>query len=69
MSQLLEVAQLAQSYQQAYQSGQLSPSDYKQLIEDLNIAGHIEANADVLDQNQEAYQVLMGAIQIASMIQ
>jgi hypothetical protein len=69
MSQLIEVAQLAQSYTQAYQSGQLSPADYKQLIEDLNIAGQINAAADELDQNQEAYQVLMGAIQIASMIQ
>lgn len=69
MSQLFEVAQLAQSYTQAYQTGQLLPADYKQLIEDLNIAGQINANADQLDQNQEAYQILMGAIQIASMIQ
>jgi hypothetical protein len=69
MSQILEVAQLAQSYQQAYESGQLAPADYKQLIEDLNIAGHINAAADELDQNQEAYQILMGAIQLASMIQ
>jgi hypothetical protein len=69
MSQLFEAAQLAQSYTQAYQTGQLSPADYKQLIEDLNLAGQIDANADQLDQNQEAYQILMGAIQIASMIQ
>jgi hypothetical protein len=69
MSQLFEAAQLAQSYTQAYQTGQLLPADYKQLIEDLNIAGQINANADQLDQNQEAYQILMGAIQIASMIQ
>ena len=65
MSQLLEVATLAQSYQQAYQSGQLSAEDYKELINDLNIAGHINKNADEIQQNQEIYQVLMAAIQLA----
>jgi len=65
MSQLLEVATLAQSYQQAYQSGQLSAEDYKELINDLNIAGHINENADEIQRNQEIYQVLMAAIQLA----
>jgi hypothetical protein len=65
MSQLLEVATLAQSYQQAYQSGQLSAEDYKELINDLNIAGHINENADEIQQNQQVYQVLMAAIQLA----
>jgi hypothetical protein len=69
MSQLLELAQLAQSYQQQYELNELSASDFKELINDLNIAGHIEANADALERNQEVYQVLMGAIQIASMIE
>jgi hypothetical protein len=65
MSQLFEVATLAQSYQQAYQSGQLSAEDYKELINDLNIAGHINENAAEIQQNQQIYQVLMAAIQLA----
>jgi hypothetical protein len=65
MSQLLEVATLAQSYQQAYQSGQMSAEEYKELINDLNIAGHINENADEIQQNQQVYQVLMAAIQLA----
>jgi hypothetical protein len=66
MSQLMEVAQLAQSYQQAYQSGQLSASDYKELINDMNIMGHINENAAEMQQNQEIYQILVTAIQLAS---
>jgi len=65
MSQLMEVAQLAQSYQQAYQSGQLSAQDYKELINDLNIMGHINENAAEMQQNQEIYQVLVAAVQLA----
>jgi len=65
MSQLLEVATLAQSYQQAYHNGQLSAGDYKELINDLNIAGHINENAAEIQQNQEIYQVLMAAVQLA----
>jgi hypothetical protein len=65
MSQLLEIAQLAQSYQQAYQSGQLSAQDYKELINNLNIVSHMNENAAEMQQNQEIYQVLMAAVQLA----
>jgi hypothetical protein len=68
MSQLMEVAQLAQSYQQAYQSGQLSAQDYKELINDLNIMGHINENTAEMQQNQQIYQVLVAAIQLAGAI-
>lgn len=66
MSQIRELAVLAQSYQQAYESGQLSPQEYKELVENLNITGHIQANAAELEQDQQCYQVLMGVIQLAS---
>lgn len=66
MSQIRELAVLAQSYQQAYESGQLSPQEYRELVENLNIAGHIQANAAELEQDQQCYQVLMGVIQLAS---
>ena len=66
MSQIRELAVLAQSYQQAYEAGQLSPQEYRELVENLNIAGHIQANAAELEQDQQCYQVLMGVIQLAS---
>ena len=68
MSQLEQIAFLAKQYTQQYQTGQLSSEDYKELINNLNIMGHINAAADNLTQNQQAYQILMGAIQIAGAI-
>jgi hypothetical protein len=68
MSQLQDVAFYAQQYRQQYETGQLSDNEYKELINDLNIMGHINAAADDLTQNQEAYQILMGAISLAQMV-
>ena len=66
MSQLQEITFLAEQYKQQYETGQLSASEFKELIEDLNIIKHIEANAEELNQNQEYYKALMGIIQLAS---
>jgi hypothetical protein len=68
MSQLQDVAFYAQQYKQQYETGQLSGNEYKELINDLNIMGHINAAADDLTQNEEAYKILMSAISIAQMI-
>ena len=68
MSQLEQIAYLAEQYTQQYQTGQLSAEDYKELINNLNIMGHINAAADDLTQNQQAYQILMGAVQLAGAI-
>jgi hypothetical protein len=68
MSQLEEIANLAEQYKQQYETGQLSGEDYKELINNLNIMGHINAAADDLTQNQQAYKILMGAIQLAGAI-
>lgn len=65
MSQIRDLATLAQSYQQAYEAGQLSSQDYKELVENLNIAGYIQANAAELEQDQQCYQILMGVIALA----
>jgi len=68
MSQLEEISYLADQYTQQYQTGQLSAEDYKELINNLNIMGHINAAADDLTENQQAYQILMGAVQLAGAI-
>ena len=68
MSQLEQIASLAEHYTQQYQTGQLSSEDYKELINNLNIMGHINSVADDLTQNQQAYQILMGAIKLAGAI-
>jgi hypothetical protein len=65
MSILTDVATQAQSYRQAYENGSLSPQDYKELINDLNIAQHIESTASDFAEDQEARAILLGALQIA----
>jgi hypothetical protein len=68
MSALQETANLAQQYQNAYQTGQLSPQEYKELINDLQISDQINANLEEFQQNQQYHSILMGAIQLASAI-
>lgn len=68
MSQLQELAELASAYTQQYQTGQLSANDYKELINDLNIAGNIDANAAEFEQNQMYREILLNAINIASAV-
>lgn len=65
MSQIRDLAILAHQYQQAYEAGQLSPQDFKELIENLNVVGHVQANAAELEQDQQCYQILMGVIALA----
>jgi hypothetical protein len=63
-----DIAIQAQEYQNQYNAGQLSAADFKELVEDLNIQGQIDANADEYQMDQEAREVLMGVIQIVSAI-
>jgi hypothetical protein len=65
MSALQDLAIQAQGYQQLYNEGKLSAEDYKELVNDLNIVGQIDANADQLAQNDEYHAILMGALQLA----
>ena len=65
MSNLLEVAQLAQSYQQQYELGQLSAADFKELINDLNVIGKMNENASALERNQDIYNILVAAVNLA----
>jgi len=68
MNDLLQVAQLAQSYQQQYELGQLSAADFKELINDLNVVGRINENAAALQRNQEIYNILVAAVELAGSI-
>jgi hypothetical protein len=68
MNDLLQVSQLAQSYQQQYELGQLSAADFKELINDLNIVGKINENATALQRNQDIYKTLVTAVELAGAI-
>jgi hypothetical protein len=68
MSQLVELANLADSYKQQYEAGQLSADDYKELINDLGIAEAIQNTASDLEEDIMAQQVLNACITLASAI-
>jgi hypothetical protein len=67
MSTLQDLATQASQYQQMYQQGQLSVEDFKELVNDLNIAGNINANAEEFQQNQQYREILLGVIQLAQL--
>ena len=66
MSELASVASLATQYQAQYQNGELSGSEFKELMESLNCYQHIQATAADLEEDMLYRQVIMGALQIAS---
>jgi hypothetical protein len=68
MSQLLELANLANSYKQQYEAGQMSAEDYKELIGDLGIAEAIQNTASDLEEDIIAQQVLNACISLASAV-
>ena len=64
--QLQQLATLAQQYQQAYQAGQISGDDYKELVNNLNLSNQIYQQAEDLSEDIMARQIIMGALQLVS---
>ena len=64
--QLQQLASLAQQYQQAYQAGQISGDDYKELVNNLNLSNQIYQQAEDLSEDIMARQIIMGALQLVS---
>ena len=65
MSQLAQVASLVSQYQAQYQNGELSGSEFKELMESLDCFQHIQATAADLEQDMMCRQIIMGAMQVA----
>jgi hypothetical protein len=68
MSQLQQLAEQASLWQQQYSNGNLSPSEYKELVEDLKIVEHIQSNSNDFEREQLYRSIIMGVIQLASAI-
>ena len=65
MIAIQDLAIQTQGYQQLYESGQLTADEFKELVNDMNIVGQIDTDADQLAANDEYHAILMGAIQLA----
>lgn len=68
MSTLLNLAQQAQEIQQQYDAGQLSASEFKELVEDLKIVEQIGNDANDFEKDQEYRALILGVIQVASAV-
>jgi hypothetical protein len=62
MNKLEQLANLAQSYKASYDNKQLSAAEFKELVEDLKIMENIQAEADSLKLNEQAYATLMAIV-------
>ena len=68
MSAAQQLAGQVQQIQQAYQAGQISPAEFKELISNMNLVQTIDENAATFEMEQEARAIILGAVQIASAI-
>ena len=66
MTSLVNIAQQANDLHEQYLAGQLSPSEFKELVEDLKIVQQIADDADDFERDQQYRAFILGVIQVAS---
>jgi hypothetical protein len=68
MSQLTDLANLASAYKTQCENGDLSASEYKELINDLKIADAINTSSSNLEEDITAQSTLNACLMLASSI-
>ena len=68
MNTILIIAEQAKAYKGELDSGEISPEEFKELIDDLDIVNQIQTDAAKMDLDEKTHEVLMDIIKIASMI-
>jgi hypothetical protein len=66
MTALVNIAQQAHDLHEQYLAGQLSPSEFKELVEDLKIVQQIADDASDFERDQQYRAFILGVIQVAS---
>ena len=66
MTALVNIAQQAHDLHEQYIAGQLSPSEFKELVEDLKIVQQIADDASDFERDQQYRAFILGVIQVAS---
>ena len=66
MTALVNIAQQAHELHEQYLAGQLSPSEFKELVEDLKIVQQIADDASDFERDQQYRAFILGVIQVAS---
>jgi hypothetical protein len=68
MTALVNIAQQAHELHEQYLAGQLSPSEFKELVEDLKIVQQITDDASDFEKDQQYRAFILGVIQVASVL-
>ena len=68
MSALEQLAVQAQDYQQLYSTGQLSASEFKELVENLKVVEQIQNDANDFERDQQLREIIVGILTVASAI-
>ena len=68
MTALVNIAQQAQELHEQYLAGELSPSEFKELCEDLKIVEQIADDASDFEKDQEYRAFILAVLQVASNI-
>ena len=66
MTALVNIAQQANDLHGQYIAGQLSASEFKELVEDLKIVQQIADDANDFERDQQYRAFILGVIQVAS---
>ena len=68
MSALEQLAAQAQDYQQLYSTGQLSASEFKELVENLKVVEQIQNDVNDFERDQQLREIIVGILTVASAI-
>jgi hypothetical protein len=68
MSALQALAEQAQSYQQQYETGQMSASEFKELVEDLKVVEQIQNDVNDFERDQMLRAIIVGVLTVASAV-
>jgi tape measure domain-containing protein len=68
MSALEQLAAQAQDYQQLYSTGQLSASEFKELVENLKVVEQIQNDANDFERDQQLREVIVAILTVASAV-
>ena len=68
MSALQQLAQQAQDLQQLYATGQITASEFKELVEDLKVVEQIENDANDFERDQILREIIVNVINVASAV-
>jgi len=68
MSALEQLAAQAQDYQQLYSTGQLSASEFKELVDNLKVVEQIQNDVNDFERDQMLRKIIVGVLTVASAV-